>query len=169
MVPRPVRQGRPQRHSVEGMGRCGEHCACLTMNGVGEPCAGEPHARFDRGPLAKKTAAERTPRWARKRKPRARRQHRQPNQRPTSLPDRELKRRDLACSSCRSAPVNLRIPESVLALGESLELLSVRRWRHPVMTHPRVVLPHGWREVLVYEIPNGDADQPVARTVFDVQ
>jgi hypothetical protein len=27
-------------------------CACLTMNGVGEPCAGEPHARFDRGPLA---------------------------------------------------------------------------------------------------------------------
>jgi hypothetical protein len=28
-------------------------CACLTMNGVGEPCAGEPHARFDRGPLAR--------------------------------------------------------------------------------------------------------------------
>jgi hypothetical protein len=27
-------------------------CACLTMNDVGEPCAGEPHARFDRGPLA---------------------------------------------------------------------------------------------------------------------
>ena len=26
-------------------------CACLTMNGVGKPCAGEPHARFDRGPL----------------------------------------------------------------------------------------------------------------------
>jgi hypothetical protein len=23
------------------------------MNGVREPCAGEPHARFDRGPLAK--------------------------------------------------------------------------------------------------------------------
>ena len=30
-------------------------CACLTMNGVGEPCAGEPHARFDRGPLATHT------------------------------------------------------------------------------------------------------------------
>jgi hypothetical protein len=29
-----------------------ETCACLTMNSVGEPCAGEPHARFDRGPLA---------------------------------------------------------------------------------------------------------------------
>ena len=29
-----------------------ETCACLTMNDVGEPCAGEPHARFDRGPLA---------------------------------------------------------------------------------------------------------------------
>ena len=29
-------------------------CACLTMNDVGEPCAGEPHARFDRGPLAKR-------------------------------------------------------------------------------------------------------------------
>jgi hypothetical protein len=24
------------------------------MNDVGEPCAGEPHARFDRGPLAKR-------------------------------------------------------------------------------------------------------------------
>jgi hypothetical protein len=24
-------------------------CACLTTNDVGEPCAGEPHARFDRG------------------------------------------------------------------------------------------------------------------------
>ncbi len=30
-------------------------CACLTMNGVGKPCAGEPHARFDRGPLGKLT------------------------------------------------------------------------------------------------------------------
>ena len=27
--------------------------ACAAMNGVGEPCAGEPHARFDRGPLAR--------------------------------------------------------------------------------------------------------------------
>jgi len=25
------------------------------VNDVGEPCAGEPHARFDRGPLAKQT------------------------------------------------------------------------------------------------------------------
>ena len=30
-------------------------CACLTMNGVGKPCAGEPHARFDRGPLGRLT------------------------------------------------------------------------------------------------------------------
>src|SRR6266536_202664 len=28
-------------------------CACLAVNGVGKPCAGEPHARFDGGPLAK--------------------------------------------------------------------------------------------------------------------
>ena len=27
-------------------------CACITVNDVGEPCAGEPHARFDRGALA---------------------------------------------------------------------------------------------------------------------
>jgi hypothetical protein len=33
-----------------------ETCACLTMNDVGDPCAGEPHARFDRGPLATLTA-----------------------------------------------------------------------------------------------------------------
>ena len=29
-------------------------CACLTVNDVGEPCAGEPHARFDRGPLGRR-------------------------------------------------------------------------------------------------------------------
>jgi hypothetical protein len=29
-------------------------CACLAVNGVGKPGAGEPHARFDRGPLAKR-------------------------------------------------------------------------------------------------------------------
>ncbi len=28
-------------------------CACLAVNGVGKPCTGEPHARFDGGPLAK--------------------------------------------------------------------------------------------------------------------
>lgn len=28
--------------------------ACLAMNDVGKPCAGEPHARFERGPLAKR-------------------------------------------------------------------------------------------------------------------
>ncbi len=28
--------------------------ACLAVNDVGKPCAGEPHARFDRGPLAKR-------------------------------------------------------------------------------------------------------------------
>jgi hypothetical protein len=29
-----------------------EVTACLPVNDVGEACAGEPHARFDRGPLA---------------------------------------------------------------------------------------------------------------------
>jgi hypothetical protein len=28
------------------------------VNDVGEPCAGEPHARFDRGPLAKRDESE---------------------------------------------------------------------------------------------------------------
>jgi hypothetical protein len=28
--------------------------ACLAVNDVGKPCAGEPHARFDRGPLTKR-------------------------------------------------------------------------------------------------------------------
>ena len=31
----------------------GQGCACLAVNDVGKPGAGEPHARFDRGPLAK--------------------------------------------------------------------------------------------------------------------
>jgi hypothetical protein len=35
------------------------HCACHLMNGVGKPCAGEPHARFDKGPLAKRTGCRR--------------------------------------------------------------------------------------------------------------
>jgi len=35
------------------------NCACLTMNGVGKPCAGELHARFDRGPLGKVDAQAR--------------------------------------------------------------------------------------------------------------
>ena len=39
--------------------------ACLAVNGVGKPCAGEPHARFDRGPLAKRDRD--WPRWASKR------------------------------------------------------------------------------------------------------
>ncbi len=30
-------------------------CACLRMNDVGKPCAGEPHARIDRGPLGRLT------------------------------------------------------------------------------------------------------------------
>jgi hypothetical protein len=29
-------------------------CACLAVNDVGKRCAGEPHAPFDRGPLAKR-------------------------------------------------------------------------------------------------------------------
>jgi hypothetical protein len=28
--------------------------ACLAVNDVGKPCAGDPHARFERGPLAKR-------------------------------------------------------------------------------------------------------------------
>ena len=28
-------------------------CACLTMNGVGKPCAREPHAQFDIGAAGK--------------------------------------------------------------------------------------------------------------------
>ena len=40
---------RPRHLSAHRNSPILEHCACLTMNGVGEPCAGEPHARFDRG------------------------------------------------------------------------------------------------------------------------
>ncbi len=29
---------------------------CMAMNDVGKPCAGKPHARFERGPLAKRNA-----------------------------------------------------------------------------------------------------------------
>jgi hypothetical protein len=36
----------PQRTSAE------RGCACASVNDVGKPCAGELHARFDRGPLA---------------------------------------------------------------------------------------------------------------------
>src|SRR5439155_12745226 len=39
-------------------------CACLAVNGVGKRCAGEPHAPFDRGPLA-----EQQPRRAGRRAP----------------------------------------------------------------------------------------------------
>ena len=42
--------------SIASPGRCATRdCACLAMNDVGEPCAGEPHARFDRGPLGRLT------------------------------------------------------------------------------------------------------------------
>ena len=43
--------------SIGSPERCATDCACLTVNDVGEPCAGEPHARFDRGPLATKADA----------------------------------------------------------------------------------------------------------------
>ena len=33
--------------------RSGTGLRMPAMNGVGKPCAGEPHARFDRGPLGK--------------------------------------------------------------------------------------------------------------------
>ena len=42
---------RPRHLSTHRKGQAMDTCACLTMNGVGKPCAGEPHARFDRGPL----------------------------------------------------------------------------------------------------------------------
>ena len=38
--------------------RCALVGACLTVNGVGEPGAGEPHARFDRGPLVRMADSE---------------------------------------------------------------------------------------------------------------
>ncbi len=38
-----------------------ESYACAAVNDVGEPCAGEPHARFDRGPLATLTHGETEP------------------------------------------------------------------------------------------------------------
>ena len=32
--------------------------ACLAVNDVGKPCAGDPHARFERGPLEKRGTDE---------------------------------------------------------------------------------------------------------------
>ena len=46
------RTGSTARHLPAHRNGALSDCACLTMNDVGEPCAGEPHARFDRGPLA---------------------------------------------------------------------------------------------------------------------
>ena len=46
---------RPRRLPADRERCATGDCACLTMNGVGEPCAGEPHARFDRGPLGRLT------------------------------------------------------------------------------------------------------------------
>ena len=54
--------------------------ACLAVNDVGKPCAGEPHARFERGPLEKR---ERT-RRARNPRASARYQPHPTTQRPTS-------------------------------------------------------------------------------------
>jgi hypothetical protein len=43
----PLARGVPaQWHGSSG------NAACLAVNGVGEPYAGEPHVRFDTGPLA---------------------------------------------------------------------------------------------------------------------
>src|SRR6266540_3746020 len=44
--------GPPRRLSPQREGALRD-CACLAVNDVGKPGAGEPHARFDRGPLAK--------------------------------------------------------------------------------------------------------------------
>src|SRR4029453_16493599 len=46
----------PQRTGAERSG------ACPAVNDVGKPCAGELHARFDRGPLADQAMRSRTPR-----------------------------------------------------------------------------------------------------------
>ena len=87
-----ARKGNVQ--STHGQGQAMDTCACLTMNGVGKLCAGEPHARFDKGPLGKVThpagAAGPGPvRW--KMPPRwpgrdLNRRSDPPNQRPISLP-----------------------------------------------------------------------------------
>src|SRR6266496_2575565 len=45
--------GRPAGDLPSQPENTAEDCACLTVNDVGKPGAGEPHARFDRGPLAK--------------------------------------------------------------------------------------------------------------------
>jgi hypothetical protein len=46
----------PQRTSAK------RSCACPAVNDVGKPCAGELHARFDRGPLADQAMVSRIPR-----------------------------------------------------------------------------------------------------------
>jgi group II intron reverse transcriptase/maturase len=48
----PVLAGRPRNPPTPRDGPL-PGCACLTVNGVGEPCAGEPHARFDGRGLAR--------------------------------------------------------------------------------------------------------------------
>src|SRR5260370_28329976 len=61
--------GQPlQRRLVPTPGRLHAHrngalwaCACPAMNGVGEPCAGEPHARLDWGRLDENPNTRSTP------------------------------------------------------------------------------------------------------------
>jgi hypothetical protein len=48
----PVLAGRPRNPPTPRDGPL-PGCACLMVNGVGEPCAGEPHARFDGRGLAR--------------------------------------------------------------------------------------------------------------------
>src|SRR5215211_5629587 len=45
--------GQPARDPPSQWENTAGGCACLAVNDVGKPGAGEPHARFDRGPLAK--------------------------------------------------------------------------------------------------------------------
>src|SRR5439155_27292997 len=55
------------RHPRTGRQRPLPTDACAAMNDVGEPCAGEPHARFERGPLARRAStAKRNTRTRRK-------------------------------------------------------------------------------------------------------
>src|ERR1700681_2535459 len=58
MEPGPLRLGvasRPSRLPAARKDTVGD-CECRAMNDVGKPCARKSHARFERGPLAKRNA-----------------------------------------------------------------------------------------------------------------
>ena len=51
-------------------------------------------------------------------------------------------------------------------LGELLEPVGRGNWRYPAVTQFRVVLPSGWREVWIHEVPDCDPDHRAARAPF---